>query len=551
MREDSMDGSQAIPDATATDRGLDFDAIVIGAGVSGLYQLYRLRELGLKVRVFETGSAVGGTWYWNRYPGARFDSESWTYGYSFSQELLQEWDWEEHFAGQPETERYLNYVADKFDLRRDIQFNSRVTAAHFQEDTRSWAVILEDGRHYNTRFLITAVGVLSAPTMPRIPGVESFRGQSYHTHYWPKEPVKFEGKRIAVIGTGATAVQTITEVAKTAGHLTVFQRTPQWCAPLHNAKIAQEEMRRIRADYAEIFARCQETYGCFIHSTDPRSALEVTPEEREAFWEKLYGEPGFGIWMGNFRDIMVDRQANALISDFVARKIRQRVKDPAVAEKLIPKNHGFGTRRVPLESGYYEVYNQPNVKLVDINETPIARITPTGIKTSDAEYEFDIIIYATGFDAITGAFDRIDICGVDGASLKEKWQDGPQTFLGILVDGFPNLLMVMGPHAGLGNFPRAVEYTSDWVTGLIRFARDRDLTRIEATAAGAVAWTDHVIASSEGLLFTEVDSWMTGINRNVEGKQVRRIMRYSGGHPKFRERCDGVAAAGYRELSLA
>jgi len=546
-----MDGSQAIPHATATDRGLDFDAIVIGAGVSGLYQLYRLRELGLKVRVFETGSAVGGTWYWNRYPGARFDSESWTYGYSFSQELLEEWDWEEHFAGQPETERYLNYVADKFDLRRDIQFNSRVTAAHFQEDTRSWAVILEDGRHYNTRFLITAVGVLSAPTMPRIPGVESFRGQSYHTHYWPKEPVKFEGKRIAVIGTGATAVQTITEVAKTAGHLTVFQRTPQWCAPLHNAKIAQEEMRRIRSNYAEIFARCQETYGCFIHSTDPRSALEVTPEEREAFWEKLYGEPGFGIWMGNFRDIMVDRQANALISDFVARKIRQRVKDPAVAEKLIPKNHGFGTRRVPLESGYYEVYNQPNVKLVDINETPIARITPTGIKTSDAEYEFDIIIYATGFDAITGAFDRIDICGVDGASLKEKWQDGPQTFLGILVDGFPNLLMVMGPHAGLGNFPRAVEYTSDWVTGLIRFARDRDLTRIEATAAGAVAWTDHVIASSEGLLFTEVDSWMTGINRNVEGKQVRRIMRYSGGHPKFRERCDGVAAAGYRELSLA
>jgi cation diffusion facilitator CzcD-associated flavoprotein CzcO len=280
MREDSMDGSPAIPDGTSTETGLDFDAIVIGAGVSGLYQLYRLRELGLKVRVFETGSAVGGTWYWNRYPGARFDSESWTYGYSFSRELLEEWDWEEHFAGQPETERYLNYVADKFDLRRDIQFNSRVTAAHYQEDARSWDVVLEDGRHYNTRFLITAVGVLSAPTMPRIPGVESFRGQSCHTHYWPKEPVKFEGKRVAVIGTGATAVQTITEVAKTAGHLTVFQRTPQWCAPLHNAKIAQEEMRRIRANYAEIFARCQETYGCFIHSTDPRSALEVTPEER-------------------------------------------------------------------------------------------------------------------------------------------------------------------------------------------------------------------------------------------------------------------------------
>jgi cation diffusion facilitator CzcD-associated flavoprotein CzcO len=529
----------------------DFDAIIIGAGVSGLYQLYRLRELGLKVRVFETGSGVGGTWYWNRYPGARFDSESWTYGYSFSQALLDEWDWEEHFAGQPETERYLNHVADKFDLLRDIQFESHVTTAHYCEDSRSWSVSLENGRRYTARFLVTAVGVLSAPTMPRIPGVETFRGQSCHTHYWPKQPVNFAGKRVAVIGTGATGIQTITEVAKTAGHLTVFQRTPQWAAPLHNARIGKEEMQQIRANYSDIFERCQETYGCFIHAADPRNTLDVSAEEREAFWEKLYGEPGFGIWMGNFRDILVDRAANRLISDFVAAKIRQRVTDPSVAEKLIPKNHGFGTRRVPLESGYFEVYNQPNVALVDINETPIERIIPTGIKTGNAEYAFDIIIYATGFDAITGAFDRIDIRGTDGGSLKEKWHDGPQTFLGILVDGFPNLLMVMGPHAGLGNFPRAAEYSADWVTDLIRFARDRGLSRIEATAAGAVAWTEHVIATSEGLLFTEVDSWMTGINRNVEGKQVRRIMRYSGGHPKFRERCDAVAADGYRELALA
>jgi cation diffusion facilitator CzcD-associated flavoprotein CzcO len=546
-----MDGWPAVPDSTSTETAMDFDAVVIGAGVSGLYQLYRLRELGLRVRVFEAGTGVGGTWYWNRYPGARFDSESWTYGYSFSQELLEEWDWEEHFAAQPETERYLNYVADRFDLRRYIQFRSRVTAAHYQEDTRSWDVILEDGRHYTTRLLITAIGVLSAATMPTIPGVATFQGQSCHTHYWPKEPVRFESKRVAVIGTGATGVQTITEVAKTAGHLTVFQRTPQWCAPLHNAKIGKEEMNRLRADYPKIFARCQETYGCFIHATDPRATSEVTPEEREAFWEKLYGEPGFGIWMGNFRDILVDREANTLISDFLARKIRQRVRDPVVAEKLIPKNHGFGTRRVPLESGYYEVFNQPHVTLVDLNETPIERITPTGIKTSDAEYACDLIIYATGFDAITGAFDRIDFRGVDGVSLKETWKDGPQTFLGILVDGFPNLLMVMGPHAGLGNFPRAAEYSADWVTRLIRFARDRGLTRIEATAAGAKAWTDHVMAASEGLLFTEIDSWMTGINRNVEGKQVRRIMRYSGGHPAFRTRCEAVAADGYRELALA
>ena len=543
--------SQTVAHKAKTDTTVDVDAVVIGAGVSGLYQLYKLRQLGLKVRGFETGSGVGGTWYWNRYPGARFDSESYTYGYSFSQELLDEWDWAERFASQPETERYLNHVADKFDLRRDIQFKSRVTAAHYREETRSWDVILEDGRRYRTRLLITAIGVLSAPTMPRIAGVDTFLGQSCHTHYWPKEPVTFAGKRVAVIGTGASAVQTIPEVAKTAGHLTVFQRTPTWCAPLHNGKIGEEEMCGIRARYPEIFARCNDTPGCFIHAPDPRATHEVTQQEREAYWERLYGKPGFGIWQGNFRDILVDRRANALISDFIARKIRERVRDPAVAEKLIPKHHGFGTRRVPLETRYYEVYNQPNVELVDINETPIERITPTGIKTSDAEYEFDLIIYATGFDAITGSFDRIDIRGIEGRRLKDEWRDGPQTFLGILVEGFPNMLMVMGPHAGLGNFPRAAEYSVEWVTGLVRFARDRGLTRIEATPAGVAQWTDHVRGLGEGLLMNEIDSWMTGVNHNVEGKQTRKIMRYTGGHPTFRAHCDAVAADGYRELTLA
>jgi cation diffusion facilitator CzcD-associated flavoprotein CzcO len=546
-----MASSQTVARKAEIDAAVDFDAVIIGAGVSGLYQLYKLRQLGLRVRVFETGTGVGGTWYWNRYPGARFDSESYTYGYSFSEELLQEWNWAERFSGQPENERYLNYVADRFDLRRDIQCNSRVAAAHYQEDTRSWDVILEDGRRYTTRLLITAIGVLSAPTMPRIAGVDAFKGQSCHTHYWPKEPLNFDDKRVAVIGTGATAVQTIQEVAKTVGHLTVFQRNPNWCAPLHNGKISADEMRRIRDSYPEILARCAETPGCFIHAPDPRATHEVTPEEREAFWEKLYGEPGFGIWQGNFRDILVDRKANALISDFIARKIRERVKDPAVAEKLIPKNHGFGTRRVPLETRYYEVYNQPNVKLVDINETPIERITPTGVKTGDAEYEFDLIIYATGFDAITGSFDRIDIRGIDGCRLKDKWQAGPQTYLGILVEGFPNMLMVMGPHAGLGNFPRAAEYSVEWVTGLVRFAHERGLTRIEATSAGVADWTDHVKALGEGLLMNEIDSWMTGVNRNVEGKETRKIMRYSGGHPAFRAHCDAVTADGYRKLALA
>ena len=530
---------------------LDFDAVVIGAGVSGLYQLYRLRELGLRVRTFEAASGVGGTWYWNRYPGARFDSESWTYGYSFSKELLAEWNWSEHFAPQPETERYLNHVADRFDLRRDIQFNTSVVSAHYREDSRSWDVTLGDGSRVTTRFLITAIGILSAPTMPTIPGTDAFEGQSCHTHDWPKAGVDFTGKRVGIIGTGATAVQAIQEIAKTAGHLTIFQRTPNWCAPLNNGKISQDEMDSIRARYPEILALCRQTPGCYIHSTDPRATLEATPDERIEFWEKLYASPGFGIWQGNFSDMLMDRTANALASEFIANKIRQRVQDPVVAEKLIPKNHGFGTRRVPLETGYYEVFNQPNVELVDVNDTPIERVTRGGIQTSAREYPFDIIIYATGFDAISGAFDRIDIRGTGGTRLKDVWANGPQTYLGVFVQGFPNMLMSMGPHAGLGNYTRTAEYSVEWVTGVVRHATEHGLTRVEATAEGVGEWTDYVLTLGQDQLMNEVGSWMTGVNRNVEGKQVPRVMRYSGGHPAYREHCDAVAAAGFPKLALA
>jgi cation diffusion facilitator CzcD-associated flavoprotein CzcO len=550
-KEETMDAAQEVQLPAGTKTNPEFDAIIIGAGVAGLYQLYRLRELGLRVRAFEAGSGVGGTWYWNRYPGARFDSESWTYGYSFSKELLDEWDWDEHFSAQPQTERYLNHVADKFDLRRDIQFNSRISGAHYHEDTRSWEIVLEDGTRHTTRFLVTAIGILSAATMPNIDGIDTFAGVSCHTHRWPKEGVDFAGKRVGVIGTGATAVQTIQELAKTVSHLTVFQRTPNWCAPLHNAKISKQEMDAIRARYDEIFALCRTSPGCYIHAPDPRKTLETSPEDRETFWEQLYNSPGFGVWMGQFSDTLTDPEANRLASEFIAKKIRQRVKDPTVAEKLIPKNHGLGTRRVPLETGYYEVYNQPNVELVDINETPIERITPHGIKTSAREHEFDIIIYATGFDAITGAFDRIDIRGIDGVRLRDLWKDGPQTYLGVFVEGFPNLLMAMGPHAGLGNYTRTAEYSVEWVTGMIRFATERGLTRIEATAKGVGEWTNHVLALGEGQLMNEVGSWMTGVNRNVEGKQKPRIMRYSGGHPAYREHCDAITTEGYRTLALA
>jgi cation diffusion facilitator CzcD-associated flavoprotein CzcO len=537
--------------ASPPNSALDFDAIIIGAGLSGMYQLYRLRELGLRVRVFEAGTDVGGTWYWNRYPGARFDSESYSYGFSFSKELLEEWEWSEHFAGQPETLRYCRYVADKFDLRRDIQFRSRVAAAIYAEATRSWRITLDDGSEHNCRFLVTAIGPLSTPTLPRIEGRDTFQGKSFHTARWPKEPVDFAGQRVAVIGTGATGVQTIQTIASEVGHLTVFQRTPNWCAPLHNGKIDAATQAKIKAGYPKMFARCQETFACFIHTPDPRGAFEVSDAEREAFYEKLYGERGFGIWQGNFRDILIDQAANATISEFVARKIRERVKDQKVAEKLIPKNHGFGTRRLPLETFYYEVYNRDNVELIDIKETPIERITPEGIRTSAKEFEFDIIIYATGFDAITGSFDKIDFRGVDGIKLKDKWKSGPETYLGLMVEGFPNMVMVMGPHTALGNIPRSIEYSVDWVTGLMRFARDKGLTRLEATPEGVKDWTDHVKALGVGLLSNEVDSWMTGINRNVEGKETRIVARYSGSAPAYRARCDDVAAKGYSELRLS
>ncbi len=529
-----------------------YDAIVIGAGVSGMYQLHRLRGLGLSVRVFEAGTDVGGTWYWNRYPGARFDSESWTYGYSFDDEILQEWDWSEHFSAQPETLRYCNFVADKLDLRRDISFNSRVVSATFDEADNCWELTIDDGRRARARFLISAMGPLSAHTMPNIPGVDSFQGEAYHTARWPHEPVTFEGKRVAVIGTGATGVQTITEVAKTAGTLTVFQRTPNFCAPLRNAPIDREEMKKIKSSYPEIFARCKETWGGFIHAADERHALGVSPEVREAFYEKLYAEPGFGIWMGNFRDLMVVPAANATITDFISRKIRERINDPAVADKLIPTNHGFGTRRVPLESGYYEVYNQDNVHLVDINETPIECITPAGIKTSDTEYEFDMIIYATGFDAITGAFDRIDIRGIGGQRLKDKWADGPRTNLGLMIAGFPNFMTIIGPHnaATFCNIPRCAEQNVDWVADLIAYMRAHNYQRVAPTLEAEDAWTTHVYDTGRYLLLTQVDSWMTGINKNLPGKQKRTFMAYAGGAPNYRERCETVAANGYEGFDL-
>ncbi len=522
-----------------------FDAIIIGAGVTGLYSLYRLRELGLSVRAFDDGGGVGGTWYWNRYPGARFDSESYTYGYSFSEELLREWDWEECYSGQPQNERYLNYVADKFDLRREIRFNSRVVSASFDEDEDRWQVELEDGHRSRAQFLITAVGLLSAHYVPDFPGLESFRGDWCHTGRWPKEGMDLAGKRVGVIGTGATGVQLIPEIAKEVGHLTVFQRTANYCAPLRNGLIDDEMQREIKANYPEIFRKCMETPGSFIHDFDPRSAMEVSSEERLEQYERLWAEPGFKKWLSNFYDVLMPGEANEDYAEFVRGKIRERVKDPEVAEKLVPKDHPFGSKRIPCESGYYEVYNQHNVLLVDVREAPIDCLTPKGIKTSEAEYELDVIIFATGFDAVTGSLNRMDIHGEGGQTLKDKFADGPRTYMGISSAGFPNLFTINA--ASVGNFVRAAEPLVEWVSDCIGYVREHQIKRIAATIEAEEEWTRHVADGGAKLLRTKGNSWFVGAN--IPGK-ARVLLIGPDSAPAMRAKRAEVAANGYEGFLL-
>ena len=517
------------------DTDLDYQVVVIGAGLSGIYQIKRLVDLGVRATVLEANEDLGGTWYNNRYPGARFDSESYSYGYSFSKELLEEWHWTEHFSPQPETLRYLNHVADKFNLRSHMQFGCRVESANFDDDTNTWTVQLQDGRELSTRFVITAIGTLSTPTPPKFEGMESFLGASFHASNWPHEPLDLSGKRVAVIGAGATAIQIIPEVAKVAEQLTCFQRRPNWAAPLNNAFIDEAEMDEIRARYDEIFATCARSPGGFAHEPDPRSFYDATPEERRALWDRLYDEPGFGIWLQNFTEIFVDEKANAELSEYIAERIRQRVHDPKIAEQLIPKDHGFGVQRVPLETGYFETFNRENVELINATETPILSITPAGIDTSEHSFEFDVIVYATGFDAFTGAFDQIDIQGSNGLRLRDKWANGPLTFFGTLISGFPNLMMVMGPQTPAANFPRSAECSVDWVTPFLEHMWNHGYQRFDVAIQAENEWVDHVKAMYEGVLLRNAKSWFTGYNSNLEGHEYGKMRYniYNGGGPRY------------------
>jgi len=538
-----------------TDIDLDYEVIVVGAGVAGIYQIKRLKDMGITATVLEADPDLGGTWYNNRYPGARFDSESYTYGYSFSQELLDEWHWKEMFSAQPENLEYLNFVADKFDLRQHMQFNCRVQSTIFDEDRQVWNVTVSDGRELTCRFVVLALGLLSQPTMPRMEGVEDFKGRSWHTYNWPHEHVDLSDQRVAVIGTGATAIQVIGEIADKVGELTVFQRRPNWVAPLNNSEISAEQMTEIRERYDEIFETCARTPGGFEHEPDRRGFYEVTPEERYELWDRLYDEPGFSIWLRNFREIFTDEEANAELSEYVAERIRGRVHDPVVAEKLVPKDHGFGVQRVPMETGYLEAYNRENVHLVDISETPLERVTETGIRTTERDYDFDIIVYATGFDAITGSFDHIDIRGRDGLTLREKWFDNPSTFLGMLVSGFPNLLMPSGPQSGSAstNYPRGIENGVNWCTDLLEYMWSRDLQYAEATEGAEERWTGHVVKMYSVMLMRKAQSWFTGYNSNVDGHEAGKVryMVYNGGTPKYVATINDVAANDYEGIRFS
>ena len=523
----------------------EFDAIIIGSGVTGLYSLYRMRQLGFSVRAFDDASGVGGTWYWNRYPGCRFDSESYSYGYSFSEELLQEWDWKEHYSAQPETERYLNYVADKFDLRRDIQFNSRVVSATYDEEGSRWEICLADGSLARGRFLITSVGSFSAGYVPDFEGIDSFKGVSCHTRAWPKEGVDLAGKRVGVIGTGATGVQLITEIAKEVSHLTVFQRTANYCAPLRNGLIDDETQKKTQSSAPEIFRVCMETPGSFMHEPDKRSAMDVSQEERLEQYERLWTEPGFKKWLSNFYDVMLPGKSNEDYAEFVRNKIRERVHDPVVAEMLVPKDHMFGSKRLPCESGYYEVYNQDNVLLVDVREAPIEQITPKGVKTRDEEYELDVIIYATGFDAITGGLINLNITGQSGVKLKDKFADGPRTYMGITSAGFPNLFTVNA--ASVGNFVRAAESLIDWVGETMSYLRDNDFKRIAPSVEAEDAWVKHVNEDGANILRTQANSWFVGAN--IPGK-ARALLTSPDTAPAMRAKRAEVAANGYEGFIL-
>ncbi|WP_219412371.1 flavin-containing monooxygenase [Pseudonocardia nigra] len=526
------------------------DAVVVGAGLSGLYQLHRLRGLGLTTRVLEAADGVGGTWYWNRYPGARCDVESMSYSYSFSPELEQEWTWSEKYATQPEILRYVEHVADRFDLRRDITFGTRVTSAVYDERSRRWQVDTDTGESVDTQYLIMATGCLSVSKAPEIPGADRFAGSIHHTGHWPHEGVDFTGLRVGVIGTGSSGIQSIPIIAAQAADLTVFQRTPNFSMPAGNRPLTDAEVAERKADYRAWRAAQRTSHSGIPRPLATRSALEVSDAERTAAYQAGWERGDLVSIIGAYTDTLLDKASNDLAAEFVRGKIRAAVRDPELAETLSPRSFPYGTKRPCLDSGYYETFNEPHVHLVDLHRTPLAEITERGVRTSDREYAFDTIVFATGFDAMTGALTAVDIRGRGGVSLREKWGEGPRTYLGLAVAGFPNLFTITGPSSPsvLSNMIVSIEQHVDWVTDCIAHLREQGLTEVEATVEAEDEWVAHVEEAGNATLYPTADSWYMGAN--VPGKP-RVFLAYVGGVGVYRERCDAVAADGYAGFRLA
>jgi cation diffusion facilitator CzcD-associated flavoprotein CzcO len=533
--------------AASPDLAADVDVLVVGAGVTGVYQLHRAREAGFSVGLVEAGGGVGGTWYWNRYPGCRFDSESYTYGYLFSKELFDQWHWTEHFARQPETERYLNHVVDRFDLRRLMRFDARVTSARLDESSGTWTVALGDGSRMRSRFLIAATGVLSVPYIPEIPGRERFRGEAYHTGRWPARAVDFAGKCVAVVGTSSSGVQVVPTILDEVADLTVYQRSANWCTPLNNAPITPEEQRQLRAGFEELCKVLNTSVSGFAHLPSDRAAFDDSRDERQAFYEQMWASPGFMKLTSHYSDLLLNREANAEWCEFIAGKIRSIVRDPATAERLIPTDHLFGEKRPPFVAGYFEAFNDPKVSLVDLREAPIVRMTETGIETTDGTRPFDIVVWATGFDFGTGALTRMGIRGRHGVELADHWADGPTTFLGLQTRGFPNLFFPGGPHAAAGNNPRYNGDQVDFLTDVLVYAREHGHDVIEVTAEAEERWTRMVDRGGERTMFGTIGQY---VGSNIPGKP-RRYLLNSGGRMKLFEVIDDVVADEYRAFEMA
>ncbi|MEU0480760.1 NAD(P)/FAD-dependent oxidoreductase [Streptosporangium sp. NPDC006013] len=525
------------------------DVVVVGAGFSGMYLLHKLREMNLSAVVFETGTDVGGTWYWNRYPGARVDVESLAYSYSFSSDLEQEYEWQERYPTQPEILRYARHVADRFDLRRDILFETRVAAATYDEPGRTWLVRTEAGETVTARFLVMATGCLSSSKLPEIPGLDGFGGATYHTAHWPHEGVDFTGMRVGIIGTGSSGVQSIPVIAEQATDLTVFQRTPAYSLPARNRRLRPDEIADMKANY-RAFRQAQKESGFGVPTPIPtKSALEVSDEERDATFEGAWESGSLVNLLTAYADLSVDQEANDTAKRFIHGKIHQIVEDPRTAADLCPE-YPVGTKRPCLDTGYYETYNRENVHLVNLRRTPLVEVTDRGIRTSDREYEFDAIVYATGFDAMTGALTNVDIRGRGGASLKAAWSAGPRTYLGIGSAGFPNLFMITGPGSPsvLSNMVVSIEQHVDWVADAIGHLDHRGLRTIEPTLEAQDAWVDHVNLIADSTLYPRANSWYMGAN--VPGKP-RVFMPYAGGVGEYRRKCDEIAALGYEGFALS